>query len=157
LTQTQSLSDQKTCFKCGKTKTRADFYAHPQMSDGLLGKCKDCTKNDSAVRRIEKIEEVREYDRQRASLPHRIALRNRITKEWRTKNPQGYKAHDTVNNAIRDGKLVRKPCEVCGNEKSQAHHEDYSKPLEVVWLCKPHHFEADEKRRERERASAATA
>jgi hypothetical protein len=41
--------------------------------------------------------------------------------------------------AVRSGRLVRKPCEVCGEPKSEGHHEDYHKPLEVVWLCRRHH------------------
>lgn len=39
------------------------------------------------------------------------------------------------------GRLVRKPCEACGSEKSQAHHDDYSKPLDVRWFCFKHHRE----------------
>ncbi len=38
--------------------------------------------------------------------------------------------------------VPKKPCGVCGHEKVQAHHEDYSKPLDVNWLCKKHHVEA---------------
>lgn len=48
-------------------------------------------------------------------------------------------AHDAVYQARRKGLLVAKPCERCGSQKVQAHHEDYSKPLEVVWLCQAHH------------------
>jgi len=45
--------------------------------------------------------------------------------------------------AIRQGKLVRGPCSVCGvTEGVDGHHTDYTKPLDVVWLCKPHHREA---------------
>jgi len=36
---------------------------------------------------------------------------------------------------MRNGRLPKQPCKVCGEVKTQAHHEDYSKPLEVVWLC----------------------
>ena len=44
----------------------------------------------------------------------------------------------TLNHAIRDGLLTRKDCEVCGR-KGQAHHDDYSRPLDVRWLCFYHH------------------
>lgn len=40
-----------------------------------------------------------------------------------------------VANLVRSGKLVSLACEHCGADKTQAHHEDYLKPLEVVWLC----------------------
>lgn len=43
-----------------------------------------------------------------------------------------------TNHAIRDGKLKRKPCKVCG-KTAEAHHPDYSKPLLVKWLCLKHH------------------
>lgn len=49
-------------------------------------------------------------------------------------------ARMAVRNEIRNGRMVRKPCEKCGNPKSQAHHHDYSKPLEVQWLCIRHHM-----------------
>ena len=42
---------------------------------------------------------------------------------------------------IKMGKLISKPCEVCGDLKVDAHHDDYAKPLDVRWLCKKHHRE----------------
>jgi len=54
-------------------------------------------------------------------------------------NPQKYlKAHDLVGYALRVGRLKRKPCEVCG-KRGEAHHDDYTKPYEVRWLCRFHH------------------
>lgn len=50
-------------------------------------------------------------------------------------------AHTKVETAILNGTLVRQPCEVCGKERVDAHHDDYSKPLEVRWLCRGHHME----------------
>lgn len=46
-----------------------------------------------------------------------------------------------VHRALRTGRLTRQPCEVCGAEKVHAHHDDYSRPLEVRWLCPAHHRE----------------
>lgn len=52
-------------------------------------------------------------------------------------------ADRAVANAIRLGTLLRLPCEVCGAEQSEAHHANYNLPLDVVWLCRPHHRERD--------------
>ena len=55
--------------------------------------------------------------------------------------PEVHAAHDAVETAIANGSLVRQPCEVCGVERVDAHHDDYSKPLDVRWLCRGHHLE----------------
>lgn len=47
-------------------------------------------------------------------------------------------ARTTANNAVKAGKLPRKPCRVCG-DPAQMHHGDYRKPLAVEWLCREHH------------------
>src|SRR6185295_8453314 len=48
-------------------------------------------------------------------------------------------AHAMVRIAISNGTLVRQPCRECGKPKTHAHHDDYSRPLDVVWLCHLHH------------------
>lgn len=40
---------------------------------------------------------------------------------------------------IKRGKIIKGPCIVCGDVNTEAHHQDYSKPLDVTWLCKEHH------------------
>ncbi len=39
------------------------------------------------------------------------------------------------------GKLIQEPCNVCGAIESEMHHEDYSKPLLIAWLCRTHHLQ----------------
>lgn len=51
------------------------------------------------------------------------------------------KATTAVSHAIRDGKLKKQPCEVCGERIAEAHHDDYNYPLVVRWLCKDCHAE----------------
>lgn len=55
--------------------------------------------------------------------------------------PEKIRAREIVYNAVRSGKLHRQPCSVCGEQDTEAHHEDYRKPLDVVWLCRKHHRE----------------
>ncbi len=57
--------------------------------------------------------------------------------------PEKVKAREIVSNAIRDGRLKRELCH-CG-KYGHAHHEDYSNPLEVIWLCTTHHKELHRK------------
>lgn len=50
-------------------------------------------------------------------------------------------ARSVVYNNLKAGKIEKKPCSICGNPEVEAHHRDYTKPLEVDWLCKIHHVE----------------
>lgn len=125
---------EKKCFKCGEVKPLSEFYKHKQMKDGHVNKCKACNKKDVANHRVENIEKIREYDRARGN-----RQREGYTKEWREKYPKKYKAQCMVNNQKRAGNLHQEPCEICGCEKSVAHHDDYDKPLNVRWLCQAHH------------------
>lgn len=58
-------------------------------------------------------------------------------------------ARKLVAMRVRRGKMTKGPCEVCAEVKVEAHHEDYSKPLEVRWLCQKHHQIETFKREER--------
>ena len=48
-------------------------------------------------------------------------------------------AHYEVKKALKDGRLTRQPCEVSGSLESIAHHPDYSKKIDVRWLCRSEH------------------
>jgi hypothetical protein len=63
-------------------------------------------------------------------------------RRYRVANPVKHAAHLALTKAVRLGLLVRLPCDLCGNAKTEGHHVDYSAPLSVVWLCKKHHLAA---------------
>jgi ribosomal protein S27AE len=140
----------KTCFKCKRELPRSEFYAHPEMKDGLLGKCKDCARDDVTEHRIKNIGRIREYDRNRASQPQRAVLRDAVTRRDRATFPERYRARMAVARALKAGVLMKpEACQRCGNTPSriEAHHADYGAPLDVEWLCKPCHYIADKERR----------
>ena len=120
----------KTCFKCGKPKPIDEFYKHGMMADGYLNKCKECTKFDVRATRRSNVEYYRAYDRKRGSRQAPSYVR-----AYRERYPEKYAAHYAVGNAVRDGKLKKEPCFFCWSARAQAHHPDYSRPLDVVWLC----------------------
>ena len=133
----------KKCFKCNQTKDISLFYKHSEMGDGYLNKCKSSTKKDVKKRYNdpEARKRINEYEKKRFKDPER-KKKLKIYQEKRRKNKPGkYRARTAVSNALRDGRLIKKPCEVCGDIKSQAHHDDYRSPLKVRWLCRKHHLE----------------
>jgi hypothetical protein len=128
----------KQCFKCLSVLPLSHFYKHAQMGDGHLNKCKECAKRDVKKARDERIEYYREYDRQRATLPHRLEQASRISMRYKQLYPERRKAHVILGNAVRARAVSPEPCFVCG-DKAEAHHADYSEPLAVTWLCPTHH------------------
>ena len=150
----------KVCRSCFKEKPLSEFYRHKQMFDGYLNKCKECTKSRVTAHRNDNIEAAREYDRKRSKQSHRLKANREnskqyrdsgrhaeVNKRYRVENPEKYRAHNILNNATRDGK-IKKPykCKACKKRRVlHGHHDDYSKPLDVDWLCaqchKDHHKE----------------
>lgn len=131
----------KTCFRCLEEKPHSEFYEHGQMKDGTIGKCKECTKKDVQINYRKNRDHYVTYERERFQRPERKAKALEYQRKRREANPLKYKACSAVSNAVRDGRLKKQPCKICGAPKSQAHHEDYGKPLDVTWLCRAHHLE----------------
>ena len=126
----------KVCFKCLKELPITEFYKHSRMADGHLGKCRSCTKRDVVENYALRRDEKHAYDKMRFQTPERKAYQVEQQRKYRARHPQKFVAHQAVGKAIQSGRLIRGPCEVCGvTEKVQGHHDDYSKPLVVRWLC----------------------
>ena len=138
----------KKCFKCSQLLNLSEFYKHSEMLDGHLNKCKSCTKTDVENRRKEKASDIdwvlseRKRHREKSKRYRELGIisKNNAQKKWALNNPEKKQAHRRLQSALKLGKLHRHPCFICGN-KAQAHHDDYSKPLDVVWVCSKHHGE----------------
>lgn len=103
-----------TCGTCKHREYMRDYYR--QNAERIRQ-----TATQSRGRRLEA---VRNYDRLR----------------MKQRDPVKRRAQNAAYKAIRNGRLVREPCEVCGSEKVEAHHDDYSRPLDVRWFCRGHHM-----------------
>ena len=87
---------------------------------------------------IERSRQFGHSDRGRALQRERSAVR-RVTER------EKIGARTDLNNAVRDGRIQRQPCRDCGSPDTHGHHHDYSRPLDVIWLCPEHHI-AEHKR-----------
>jgi len=130
----------KACRKCGIRRALSAFYKHAGMKDGHLNICKDCTK--LRIRKYGKRPEVRKWDRERRrgvvrSQKTDRTRRNEQGKRWSKDNLHKRKAHGKVSAALKGGKIERpNMCSECLTTcKPEAHHPDYNKLLDVVWLC----------------------
>ena len=129
----------KTCFKCQVEQPITEFYRHARMSDGHLNKCKTCARRDVAENYRARRSYYQEYERQRFQREERKAQAKASRRRRRQRHPEKERARLKTRRAIARGILQRQPCEVCGDTQVQAHHVDYSQPLQVQWLCFKHH------------------
>lgn len=141
----------RTCKACHENKLESQYYTSKNRKDGLFPECKACiikrTKAHAERYKLNPawVAKERKRNRERQKL-HRKAVsaacQRKYSKAWLAKNPDKRRAHQTANNALRSGKLKRRTsCEICGQSgiNPDKHHPDYSKPLEVLWVCRPCH------------------
>ena len=130
--------EMKTCTKCFSIKPEGEFYAHANTKDGLRGECKECTKYLAKAWQSSNQEKEKARSAKWAA-EHPEKAKAKVAR-YRARNPDVVRAHIAVRTEIRAGRMIRGACEVCGSsEHVHAHHDDYSKPLSVRWLCQPHH------------------
>lgn len=116
----------KTCNRCKEIKPLEDFNNYYKGKFGKDYRCRVCAREHfSEYSHSEKGKKYfrEKYHRDRKNFPKQVIARKK------------------VSSAVYYGTLSKYPCEVCGDKKSQGHHEDYDKPLEVNWLCDSHHKE----------------
>lgn len=126
------LGPSKECTRCHRRKPLTEFTIdrprpgrkYPcHNKDGRHSHCREC-----------QIEIVHDWKKRNPERAKETALRasNRYVENHR----EGARAHRLLRAAIKRGDLMREPCKACGSKRGiQGHHDDYSKPLEVTWLC----------------------
>lgn len=140
----------KTCKTCEIEKETSEFY-------NLHSVCKDCgVKKAILYNKVnyekKRASDARYYVRHRARLLRRAKAyiktpsgkesRKKYQIKWHGENGEKKQAHSKVNFLIRCGEIKKLPCGRCGDGRFvHAHHEDYSRPLNIVWLCPLHHAE----------------
>ena len=140
------------CAKCKTDKLPDDFHRNRRRPSGLCCYCKECrrelqrpkeSKEQRYTRYLKHVERELEYQQNyRKTHP---GLQTVQTRRYRSKHPDRARAHTLIAVRIFRGKLKREPCVICGNDKTHAHHPDYSKPLEIVWFCPKHHRQLHKK------------
>jgi len=147
----------KKCTKCGKSKELTEFYKHKQIKDGRAPSCKVChnisTKrwrenNTERSRELSRDSKRRERDRDGADKTREkwndwYAKNSEHRREYTNdrRDPVKERAHKAVEYAVKKGDITKPElCSDCNKDKRlDAHHEDYDKPLEVMWLCRSCH------------------
>lgn len=128
----------KCCKKCGETKPLDQFHRRARSLDGRQTWCAACFAKRDAERwgsikaDPQKLTEARGYFREYRNERYRSSAE--VREKVRVRNK--------LTTAVVVGKVQRQPCEGCGNPRSEAHHDDYEKPLDVRWLCRACHERA---------------
>jgi uncharacterized OB-fold protein len=131
----------KKCSKCGNILPLSSFSKDIRLKSPYRASCKQC---DKAMDK--KYKETPEGRSAHNRAKKKYVLNNpnyyqRHCGEWQRKNPEKVNAHQLLNQAVSSGRIIKQPCAKCGELKVVAHHFDYTKPLEVIWLCYFHHSE----------------
>jgi hypothetical protein len=132
----KSLKNRHWCKQCHKEYTKKYYKTHIGYSAKTQKKFRE--KHPGYYKKYQPSKEERKTYAKIWRITHKISANN-STKKWRMNNKNKHLVHNFTQTALYNGKLIKKPCCICGNSKSQAHHEDYNKPLNIIWFCQEHH------------------
>lgn len=156
----EDVMEMKVCTTCKQKKSLELFYKKKLGKYGRQAICIECSmiyarsdkakesikryfkteKGNKALSRYRKSEKAKERYRRYYLSEHGKKTRREYKREYRKLYPLKVSARKAVLYALSVGKLERGPCEVCGiTGRVHGHHKDYSKGLEVNWLCSRHH------------------
>lgn len=134
----------KACSRCRERKPADAFYVRSDRPSQLMAACKVCRGLMQVEQRRRAVKEgcSRRQERSADGQAGRLVSNRR----WQEKNVERVRTSDrarsVVRRALTKGALVRPDvCELCGSASTriEAAHSDYSRPLDVRWLCLPCH------------------
>lgn len=148
----KNVVDRKFCRNCRRELPASSFHKHSKRPDGLQDHCKECREtwrkaNPDRIAQHGRSYRERHKERARqrqlrwAHSPVGVASQKRKYAAYKNRFPERIRANHALQEAVAAGKIHRGPCAVCGAARTVGHHENYSAPLEVVWLCHRHHAE----------------
>ncbi len=127
----------RKCSACREEKLENKFCKNLRFKDGLNSICKSCSNYQCRQyykkNRKKVIAQKKKYSAQNKEKAAKRYKRHRQT------HPKEIKAKSKIYAQVKNGNIVRQPCRDCGHPVVDAHHPDYDKPLDVVWLCRTHH------------------
>lgn len=142
----------KACRLCYIYYPLNNFHKKSNSKDGHNSICKQCKGAVEAERYLIKRTQITFNRREKyCENPDKFKAAN---KKWKEKNPDNFikslrkyrstnrlkeNARRSVLKRVIRNKITKSPCLICKNPKVEAHHTDYTKPFDVMWLCKSHH------------------
>lgn len=145
---------QKRCSRCKEIKDVSEFYRRDGTPGRYTSHCKSCQakyrqtagykalhrKADEKWRRTEK---GRLYNRAQCKKYNQTEGYKKSINKWRAAHPERRAAHIKFAHAIAGNKIKRPSvCSACKVQCTpEGHHPDYSKPLDVIWLCRQCHVD----------------
>lgn len=120
------------------------FHKAKNNKDGLRGICGQCflSKYRGTKEQQQRHRENSRLSSKKINFRKNNPIAMRIhDKAYRDRNKNKTRARNLANYAIRSGKIKKQNCCKCKSTITQAHHEDYTKPFDIVWYCLKHHSE----------------
>lgn len=102
------------------------YWEKAKKDKNLMGKMREKAKRHY----FNKLKGTEEYKEKRRE----------AQKKWYKKNKYKRRAHKIARKALLAGRIKKDNCDICNGKETEMHHEDYSKPLDIIWLCKNCHM-----------------
>ena len=152
---------EKRCSKCERLLSIKQFNKNKSTKDGLQDWCRQCVAAYNGTHKVDRTayyaayrathkaetaaynatngEKKAVYNAVYRHSPRGKAANNAAKVRYRIKHPLKEKCRRQLSHAIHTGKIKRQPCMNGCKAKAEAHHSDYSKPFDVLWLCRKCH------------------